>query len=280
MNIAKNISLLTVSLLTALYGSCIYSTDLTDAAKNGNLELVNALILSGVNINQKDADGMTALHWAARCNHVNIVHALIATDQTAVQQLNVKKHSPLHEAACKGSIDIVRALINAKADVNQQDICGNIPLILAIIFEHVDIVSELINAGANVNIENCANFTPLHFAAMYNCIFIAPILIAAGANLNKTNGDGHTPLQLARKQAMVKLLSDYQKLIHDARQIAYKNAKIIALSTHERLGAESPLATLPDDGGQHTLLRCISKLIVEAEVSTTRANQIVESTIK
>ena len=126
MDIVKNISLLTVSLLTALYGSCIYSTDLTDAAKNGDLELVNALILSGANVDERDADGMTALHVAAWNDHLDIINALIVAGANVNFQ-SQRHATPLHYAAYKGYMTIAQALIAAGADLNITEINGFTP---------------------------------------------------------------------------------------------------------------------------------------------------------
>ena len=54
----------------------------------------------------------------------------------------------LHEAAKTGDIDVVKVLIEAKADVNQANKGGNTPIYWAACNSHLDIVKALKTAGA------------------------------------------------------------------------------------------------------------------------------------
>src|SRR5690348_17138266 len=50
---------------------------LIDAVKHGNRTAVRALIAARANVNAAEPDGMTALHWAARADDVQMAEALI-----------------------------------------------------------------------------------------------------------------------------------------------------------------------------------------------------------
>ena len=54
----------------------------------------------------------------------------------------------LHEAAKTGDIDIVKALIEAGANVNQANSLGNTPIYGATCNSHLDVVKALKTAGA------------------------------------------------------------------------------------------------------------------------------------
>ena len=287
MDIVKNISLLTVSLLTALYGSCIYSTDLTDAAKNGDLELVNALILSGANVDERDADGVTALHVAACNDHLDIINALIVAGANINEQDDYGS-TPLHYATYNGYMTIAQALIDAGADVNHRDSSGQTPLHYAIY--NPAILDMLIAAGANINQQDHDDLTALHHAAFKGYMTIAQALIAAGADLNITEIHGFTPLKLAQQHGghpeMVELLADYQQRIYDAEQrardhvVANTVANTVALATQERLGADSPLFLLSNNVLLRDIMPGIIELIVNAEDHDARQPRPVGSTIK
>jgi ankyrin repeat protein len=47
-------------------------------AKFGNHKAVEALLNGGENIEKKDADGRTALHWAADKGHIEVIKVLLA----------------------------------------------------------------------------------------------------------------------------------------------------------------------------------------------------------
>ena len=48
-----------------------------EAAKSGNLDLVQRHIKAGTPINKKDNTGWTPLHWAAMRGHASVVEALV-----------------------------------------------------------------------------------------------------------------------------------------------------------------------------------------------------------
>jgi NAD(P)-dependent dehydrogenase (short-subunit alcohol dehydrogenase family) len=98
--------------------------------------------------------------------------AIVAGDLAAVEALlaagadpNVKElsggSSPLITAAMFGRSAEARALIEAGADVDQQNDDGSTALITAAFMAHPDIVQALLDAGADKNIRNNAGSTAL-----------------------------------------------------------------------------------------------------------------------
>jgi len=59
--------------------------------------------------------------------------------------------SPIHEAAVAGDVELVEMLIENGADVDDRDVHGYTPLLLAIQAGHTDIAKVLIAGGADVN---------------------------------------------------------------------------------------------------------------------------------
>jgi ankyrin repeat protein len=59
--------------------------------------------------------------------------------------------APIHEAAVAGDVELVEMLIENGADVDDRDVHGYTPLLLAIQAGHTDIAKVLIAGGADVN---------------------------------------------------------------------------------------------------------------------------------
>lgn len=75
---------------------------------------------------------------------------------------------------------------NILAYINQFDVNGDTPLIIAVRNGHEDITKILISAGADVNIKNKDGVTPLICAATNGYINILQHLIYSGAHVNET----------------------------------------------------------------------------------------------
>ncbi|KAI0734171.1 ankyrin repeat-containing domain protein [Fomitopsis betulina] len=99
-----------------------------------------------------------AAHNAALSRQTGLLRSLVSQDPTLVNAPDVDGRTPLHWAASSGALDIVRYLIDHKADVDSTDNSGWTPLQIA---GHEDVVRELLGAGANVNHKNDKGITPL-----------------------------------------------------------------------------------------------------------------------
>jgi hypothetical protein len=68
--------------------------------------------------------------------------------------------TPLHWAAAIGDVEMVQALLEAKAPVNAMDVDGNTPLHKAVHAHSHPVVALLMDRGADVDRENRAGLTP------------------------------------------------------------------------------------------------------------------------
>jgi ankyrin repeat protein len=103
---------------------------LINAAGNGNLELVQLLLAKGANVNAVSGKDF---------------------EKTKNGVLELGNFTPLLFATTYGPAPLVRALLDAKADVNATDVRGMTPLIYAVTSEHSNpqIVQMLLAAGAD-----------------------------------------------------------------------------------------------------------------------------------
>lgn len=141
-------------LLSAGY---IEADELTDkfvtAAAKGELSKVMAYVKKGVNIDQKNQARWTALAYACKYNHPEIVKFLVENGANINETVNTGS-TPLAVALLSGNFDIADYLIKKKADVNKPDIMGMTPLMWAAKDGNLKVVKYLLENGSNVNAQN------------------------------------------------------------------------------------------------------------------------------
>ena len=140
-----------------------------DAARDGDLMRVRALIGQRANVNATQGDGMTALHWAAFNDDHAIADLLLATGANMTVRTRVGAITPLWLAASNGSAAMIRRLITVDTDINVPTATGGTPLMAAAMSGSVDAMDLLVRRGAWVNARETENGqTALMFAAWEN----------------------------------------------------------------------------------------------------------------
>ena len=121
------------------------------AARTGNIEAVKQHLAAGTDVNVKDTNRWTPLHYAAWKGHKKIVVTLIAKGA----DVNAKNRygTPLHLPAGSGHKDIAKLLIANGADVNVKDVGGDTPLDWAINRNHPEIADLLRKSGGKTSKE-------------------------------------------------------------------------------------------------------------------------------
>jgi ankyrin repeat protein len=107
--------------------------------------------------------------------------------------------TPLMEAARRGNLATVRALLSNKADPNARETNGGQnALMWALSERHAAVAEELIKGGADIHSGSKTGFTPLMFAAQQGDVDSGRILLRAGAKPNDPQPKtGLTPLMIA-----------------------------------------------------------------------------------
>lgn len=203
---------------------------LVGAARQRDLPAVLTLVKQGVDVNGAQADGASALHWAAHWNEGEMAEALIRAG-ARVEAANeygatplwlasvngsadmiarllkaganpgtpiVSGETPLMSAARSGSVEAVELLLGAGAPVDALELArGQSALMWAAAERHPAVVRVLIDRGAGVNRGSRAGFTPLMFAAREGDLESVRLLVERGADVNAAAADGSTPLLVA-----------------------------------------------------------------------------------
>ena len=156
----------------------------TDAAENGDIALIKQLLKEGVEVNEPQGDGMTALHWAAERGNSELAEILIYAGANPMAGTRIGQYKPLHLAAKKGNADIIKILLDTGIDPNITTAnSGSTALHLAAASGNIESVTFLLLAGAQINIRESAwGQTPLIFAAAANHVGVMQALLDAGAD--------------------------------------------------------------------------------------------------
>ena len=179
---------------------------LVEAARNGRLEPVRALLQNGANVDARDGDGYTALHWAAGNGHLETVRDLLG-DGASVDARDGDGYTALHWAAGYGHLEIVRDLLNAEANVNAIGLHSYTALHCAAREGHKGVVEKLIEKEANMDAKAVRGFTALHLAAESGHKEVAELLIRNRRGLlNKRTRHGETALFLAVQSEHVEVV--------------------------------------------------------------------------
>lgn len=124
-------------------------TALMLAALAGQGEIVNYLLQRGANIDARNASGMTTLHAAAYAGQTEIVSLLIAKGADVNDAANVYKVSPLHVASEENHLETVKLLLQKGADVSAVERHGFNAMTRAGFREQWEILELLLANGAD-----------------------------------------------------------------------------------------------------------------------------------
>ena len=105
------------------------ATPLIDTSFKGCPNIARILLEAGTNGERKRHNGATALLDTSVCSHLNVKVLLVnGADVEAQMQQRDYGDPPLHQAARNDHVEVVKALLNAKADPNLHSHDGNIAL--------------------------------------------------------------------------------------------------------------------------------------------------------
>jgi len=160
-------------------------SDVADAAMNKNKAAVKTLLQQKVDVNAPQADGATALHWAARNDDAEMADMLIKAGAN-VKAANREGATPLYAACVNGSATMVQKLLKAGVDPNGTLLLnGETPLMICTRTGNVEAMKVLIDAGANVSAKDTLReTTALMWAAEQNHPDAIRLLVSKGADVN------------------------------------------------------------------------------------------------
>ena len=169
---------------SAAAGASAVDAQLIQAVKNGDATAVRALLGRGADVNARQGDGATALHWAAHLNDLETAGLLLraGADVDAMNDLGV---TPLWVATTAGSAAMVARLLEARGDPDIAPDTGGTPLMIAARQGNVAAVRSLLAHAADVDAkEGAQGQTALMWAAARRQPAVVQVLLEAGADLH------------------------------------------------------------------------------------------------
>lgn len=146
----------------------------------------------GINVNKRDAEGNTPLHYACLKGFRDIVNMLLEHDAD-VSVANNCAETPLHTAARSGNKEIIGKLIQYGADQDATDKDGRTPLICLLDNKRTDAALFLIEQGADTEMADNTGHKAIDYATAHGLREVVACLSAEGT----TDAHGNTPLHQA-----------------------------------------------------------------------------------
>lgn len=144
------------------------NTALHTAAKAGHASIISALLQNNINFDAINADGDNALHVAVREGHVSVVRTLLTECTLDAEAVNLKGRNPLHELARCGkdnAATICELFLECMSQypVNNADLDGNTPLLIAYMKGNGQLCRTLVKAGACLGSMNKEGITIFNY---------------------------------------------------------------------------------------------------------------------
>ena len=172
-----------------------------DAARRGDLPMLEVCIQKGIDPKVEDELGRSALATAVRDSRdLEMVEFLFARG-VPMDEPDAVGRSPLHDAAGNADPTIVAWLLKNGAKVDRKDMQGRMPIHNAVMAGSREVVVLLLAAGADPNARDNFQDTPLIAACAKGLNEIARLLVEKGADPTLKDQEGRTASERADETA-------------------------------------------------------------------------------
>ncbi|KAL3865979.1 hypothetical protein ACJMK2_043321 [Sinanodonta woodiana] len=186
-----------------IHNSCLHV-----ACQLGQARVVDALLETNLQIDLKNKNGVTPLHFALMYKNVEIAKRLIEKGCDINLSSGRLDKTPLHISSEMGSKTIAEILIEKGADPMAKDRKGHSPMHYASMNGKKDIVVLLMEQNADQSEartlkrrhkKEMKGLNPIHYAARRGRVDVLMSLIQSGVNADLPDMYGRSPLYLAAR---------------------------------------------------------------------------------
>jgi len=202
-----------IGLGLVLSASCLAASrsPLADAAEKSDRATLRTLLKQHADVNAPQADGMTALHWAAYLDDLETARNL-AAERADANVTNRYGVTPLSLACQNGSTALVELLLAHGAEPNTTLRGGETVLMTAARTGRAGPVKALLARGASVDAKERRGQTALMWAAADGHAAVVELLLKAGADFRTALPDsGFTPYFFAARDGRVGVVRAFLK---------------------------------------------------------------------
>ena len=175
-------------------------TPLHAACGHGNVDMVDLLLEHEAEIEHRDKDGMTPLLTAVKFGHVTVLKKLLHHG-ALVTVIDKDDRSPLYLAAERNHMKCLRTLVKTSSIdwlMRRNDRWDNTAIHVASSGGNLDIVMALIEAGAQIDNKNEDEQTPVHLAAKHGRLKVLKYILGHDRySVNDEDFESQTALHLA-----------------------------------------------------------------------------------
>lgn len=188
---------------------------LYEAIPQGDVIKVKELINKGADVNAVDPIiHKPLLIHAISSNKEEVALALLeAKANPNAGGAGFSDTPPLYFAINQRAPNIVRSLIKHGANVNQELSLGGSLLMKAVNIGNLEIIKALVDAKADLNVWDLNNYTPLMRVVELGNTELVALFIEHGAKTTMRNSDGLTAMDIAKKsgnQQVIDVLNKYE----------------------------------------------------------------------
>ena len=219
----KRLDAVAIVVVLAVASTAAASADLrlVEAVKNQRPGAARLLVEQGIDVNAAQADGVTALHWAAHRNDSGTARLLVLAG-AHVNAANDFGVTPLSLACVNGSAAMVEMLLEAGANANATTWSGETALMTCARTGSGEAVQALLSRGADVQATEAERGqTALMWAAAENHEKVVELLVAGGADVHARTMGGSAYLRAGIGAA------DYTPILFAARIGATEAARVL-----------------------------------------------------
>eukprot|EP01006_Ploeotia_vitrea_P040626 TRINITY_DN66440_c6_g1_i1.p2 TRINITY_DN66440_c6_g1~~TRINITY_DN66440_c6_g1_i1.p2 ORF type:complete len:762 (-),score=494.43 TRINITY_DN66440_c6_g1_i1:84-2267(-) len=215
---------------------------LIKAAKKNDAEKVSSLLSRFVPVpvnyrSMKDAQELTALHFAARYGYLKVLELLLGANADVDIQ-DKGGRTPLHYACSFGEDSAAMMLLKHGANTDVQSKDGWTALLRACYNGHRECARALLSKDANADLANNNGSTAIHAASRKGSAKVVQLLIEKGCKVDVLNKFGWTGLHMAAEKGnedVVLLLLEHGKSQDIASQDGRTALMLASENGHDRV---------------------------------------------
>lgn len=184
---------------------------LCQAINHGDVQQARGLLAQRPNVNGRNEEGNTPMHYAITSNNEDMLRLLLAAGASS-KGSGWTALPALFQAASTGKLGIAKVLLENGADINEKSITGQPYFVDVLDGGNISGIEFLLKEGASSTTESPSGRSVLVQAVKKDNLEIVTLLLKYGANISASDITGSSLLAIAAEKkdlSMTKLLLEH-----------------------------------------------------------------------